>query len=182
MTTYQRILLVDSDMRFRRMVKAMIRRHHPRIIVHEAQDQQGALQEVKCFAPKMILTEIDLYGRRILDLPRKMHALDPGCNIVVLSSYDLPEYRAAAFEAGAQYFISKSAPTGEAIRSLVEEVLGAAPSDRRRTEKGAGNEQKERKKVSGRGAGKHRPEHDRSPEKPGHGRNGSGAPSKRSTS
>lgn len=182
MTTHPNILLVDSDMRFRRMVKALIRRHHPNIIIREAYNQQDALREVRCFAPKMILTEIDLSGRRILDLPRKMRAIHPAGEIVVLSSYDLPEYRAAAFEAGAHYFISKSAPTGAAIRALVEEVLGAAPSIRFRTKKGVDDDHKERKKVPGRDLGERRPEPDRSPENEGRGQRSSPAASKGASS
>jgi DNA-binding NarL/FixJ family response regulator len=169
MTTHQRILLVDSDPRFRRMVKALIRRHYPRIIVSEACNPQDALRQVRCFTPGMIMTEIDLSGRRILDLPRKMRALHPECRIVVLSNYDLPEYRAAAFEAGAHDFISKSVPAGQTIMGLVEKTLNPAPSIRRQTKKGVGDAHRERKRGSGRGPDESTPERDRSSEHPDQG-------------
>ena len=123
MPTHPSILVVDSDTGFRRMVKALIGRHHPHIIVNEARSQDDALRQVICFTPGLILTEIDLSGHRSLDLPRRMRAIYPESVIAVLTSYDLPEYREAVFKAGAHHFISKSIPAGPAILAIVKKAL-----------------------------------------------------------
>jgi DNA-binding NarL/FixJ family response regulator len=123
MLIHPHILLVDSDTTFRRMVAMLIKRHYPHASVSGARNQHDALRQVPCFAPGLILTEIDLSGRRVLDLPRKMRALYPEAVVAVLTSYDLPEYREAAFQAGARYFISKSLPSGPAILAMVAQEL-----------------------------------------------------------
>jgi two-component system, response regulator YesN len=128
MPTHPRILLVDSDAIYRHMVKAMIRRHYPHAVIREASNPQDALRHVRCRTPGLILTEINLSGHRILDLPRRMHTIYPQSVIAVLTSYDLPEYREAVLRAGANHFISKSLPSGQAILTIVEEGLKASHS------------------------------------------------------
>jgi DNA-binding NarL/FixJ family response regulator len=126
MPTPPRILLVDSDTTFRHMVNVLIRRHYPHAIVREASNQQDALRQIGCFSPCLILTEVDLSGRRCMDLPRKMLAIHPESVVVVLTSYDLPEYREALFQAGTHHFISKSLPSAPAILAIVGEELNAS--------------------------------------------------------
>lgn len=127
MGEYRSILLIDSDPIFRGMVKAMIQRHYPEINVNEACSREEAMQQVKRFRPGLILTEIDIRGRRALDLPQRMLEAHPGSIIAVLTSYDLPEYREASLQSGARHFISKSRPSGKTIREIVDTEL-VAPS------------------------------------------------------
>ena len=83
-----------------------------------------------CFAPGLILTEIDLSGRRVLDLPRKMRALYPEAVVAVLTSYDLPEYREAAFSGrGALFHLQIPAPSGPAILAMVAQELSPSSSN-----------------------------------------------------
>jgi len=174
MPTHSSILLVDSDTNFRRMVKALIRRHYPHIIVREACNQRDALRQARCFPPGLILMEIDISGHRSLDLPRRMRAMYPETVIAVLTSYDLPEYREAAFQAGAHHFVSKSLPSGPAILAIVEEVLNASHPIPPHAKKGHGDAHRKRKPVSGRRPDESLPDQKRSTENsdPGHRRPG----------
>jgi DNA-binding NarL/FixJ family response regulator len=123
-----KILLVDNDAAFRRMLRDLIRRHFPHAIVHEAHGPEDAVRKIKSISPGLVLAEIDMAGRRSLDLTRKMNAVHPESVIAILTSYDLPEYREAAFQAGAHHFISKSMPTTvPVILAIVEEALDEAP-------------------------------------------------------
>ncbi|MGD9329851.1 MAG: response regulator [Desulfobacterales bacterium] len=117
------ILLVDSHPTFRRLVREMISRHHPNIHVQEAQDEKDALGKIRRYRPDLILTEIDLQGRRIPDLPEEMQAIHPGSVVAVLTDCDLPEYRDVALKSGARHFISKSLPNGKAILEVIDETL-----------------------------------------------------------
>jgi DNA-binding NarL/FixJ family response regulator len=114
-----RILLVDSDPIFRSMVRDMLQRHFPDIPVSEARSRKDAFMQVKRYRPGLILTEIDIQGRRSLDLPQRMRAVHPSSVIAVLTSYDSPEYRDAALKGGAHHFISKSRLNGKTIMALV---------------------------------------------------------------
>ncbi|MBC2733125.1 MAG: response regulator [Desulfobacteraceae bacterium] len=123
MKTHPEILLVDSHPTYRRLVKELIRRHYPAIRVKEAYDREDALGKIRRYQPDLILTEIDMRGRRIPDLPQQMHAIHPDGVIAVLTTCDLPEYREVALKNGARHFISKSQSNGKAIMEMIAEEL-----------------------------------------------------------
>jgi len=123
MNTHPKILLVDSHPTYRRLVKELIRRHYPALRVKEARGREDALGKIRRFEPDLILTEIDMQGRRVPDLPKQMHAIHPDGVIAVLTTCDLPEYREAALKNGARHFISKSQLNGKAIVAMIAEEL-----------------------------------------------------------
>ncbi|MFH1758821.1 MAG: DNA-binding response regulator, partial [Pseudomonadota bacterium] len=47
----------------------------------------------------------------------------PETMVIILTSFDLPEYRQAAYERGADYFLVKGSSTNEEILELVESLL-----------------------------------------------------------
>jgi DNA-binding NarL/FixJ family response regulator len=49
--------------------------------------------------------------------------------IIILTSYDLPEYREAASQYGANYFLSKGSTTEEDILGLVQSILSERKID-----------------------------------------------------
>jgi DNA-binding NarL/FixJ family response regulator len=57
-----------------------------------------------------------------MDITRTLKQRHPQVPIVILTSYDLPEYREAALASGADHFISKDT-AGEALLILVEDIL-----------------------------------------------------------
>ena len=118
-----KILLVDSHPTYRRLVKELIRRHYPAIRVKEACDREDALGKIRHYQPDLILTEIDMRGRRVPDLPKQMQAVHPDGVIAVLTTCDLPEYREVALKNGARHFISKSQFNGKALMEMIAEEL-----------------------------------------------------------
>jgi DNA-binding NarL/FixJ family response regulator len=121
--THPEILLVDSHPTYRRLVKELIRRHYPAIRVKEAYNREDALGKIRRYQPDLILTEIDMRGRRVPDLPKQMQAIHPEGVVAVLTTCDLPEYREAALKSGARHFISKSLPNSKAIMEMIAEEL-----------------------------------------------------------
>jgi two-component system nitrate/nitrite response regulator NarL len=121
--THPEILLVDSHPTYRRLVKELIHRHYPAIRIKEAFDMEDALGKIRRYQPDLILTEIDMRGRRIPNLPQQMLAIHPDGVIAVLTTCDLPEYREVALKNGARHFISKSQSNGKAIMEMIAEEL-----------------------------------------------------------
>ena len=66
--------------------------------------------------------DIQLPDKNGLELTRMIKASHPNAIIVILSSYDLTEYREAAYRNGANYYISKDSPMGE-LYSFVERIM-----------------------------------------------------------
>jgi two-component system nitrate/nitrite response regulator NarL len=121
--THPEILLVDSHPTYRRLVKELIHRHYPAIRIKEAFDMEDALGKIRRYQPDLILTEIDMRGRRIPNLPQQMLAIHPDGVIAVLTTCDLPEYREVALKNGARHFISKSQSNSKAIMEMIAEEL-----------------------------------------------------------
>jgi two-component system response regulator YesN len=118
-----KILLVDSDGKFRRLIRETILRHYRNIQVEEAPNRTVALQHLIEFRPELILTEIDMQGHRSLDLLRRMRQASPESAIAVLTSYDQKEYQRSTLRSGAHYFISKVQANSKIIRNVIDSEL-----------------------------------------------------------
>jgi DNA-binding NarL/FixJ family response regulator len=64
-----------------------------------------------------------LPGESGLEITKKIKADYPNITIIILTSYDLPEYREAAQQYQANHFLSKGTTTKENILALVKSVL-----------------------------------------------------------
>jgi DNA-binding NarL/FixJ family response regulator len=82
---------------------------------------------IKDSPPDLIFMDIKLPGENGLSLTRKIKAAHPNIIVVILTSYDLPEYRDAAFQYDANYFFTKASPTAEIV-GVVESVLNHNPN------------------------------------------------------
>ena len=118
-----RALLVEDDTEFRQCVKKILSSRYPSIQLIEARDGKEAMSKVDLLPPDIIFMDIQLPDKNGLELTRMIKASHPNAIIVILSNYDLTEYREAAFRNGANYYISKDSPMGE-LYSLVERIMG----------------------------------------------------------
>jgi DNA-binding NarL/FixJ family response regulator len=66
--------------------------------------------------------DIKLPGETGLDLTKRIKTNDTSIVVIILTSYDLPEYREAAQQYGADYFVSKGSSTREEILELVRSI------------------------------------------------------------
>jgi len=117
-----RALLVEDDTEFRQCVKKILSSRYPSIQLIEARDGKEAMSKVDLLPPDIIFMDIQLPDKNGLELTRMIKASHPNAIIVILSSYDLTEYREAAYRNGANYYISKDSPMGE-LYSLVERIM-----------------------------------------------------------
>jgi len=89
----------------------------------EAADGAEAFQKIHGHPPNLILMDIRLPGESGLELTRRIKADYPEVTIIILTSYDLPEYREAAVQCKADYFFSKGALTTDGVFTLVKSIL-----------------------------------------------------------
>ena len=116
------VLLVEDNLAFRQSLKETLCSRYPSTDIKEAGDGQEAIEKIKLSPPDLIFMDIKLPGENGLILTRKIKAEYPEIVIVILTSYDLPEYREAAFQCQANHFFTKSSPTHE-IFAAVQSVL-----------------------------------------------------------
>ncbi len=95
----------------------------PSIEVLEAADGETALQVVEAHFPSLIFMDIQLPGENGLSLTRKIKTRYPHIIVVVITTYDIPEYREAAFQYGADRFIPKDSLDWREIEAAVESLI-----------------------------------------------------------
>ncbi|MBI5583360.1 MAG: response regulator [Deltaproteobacteria bacterium] len=117
-----RVLLVEDNRTFRETFKHSLREHFPSLIIEEATTGEEALQMVNETPLRLIFMDIHLPGVNGLKLTQRIKKDFPDITIAALTGYDLPEYRQAAFQSGAdRFFVKESLPWGE-IGALVKSL------------------------------------------------------------
>jgi CheY-like chemotaxis protein len=115
-----RILIVEDTHHYQQMLKTTLQESFPTIAIDEASDGGEALQKVDSFLPDLIFMDIKLPGVNGLELTRKIKAAHPNITIFILTSYDMPEYREAAFQYGADRFLPKNSLNRIELQELVK--------------------------------------------------------------
>ncbi len=118
-----KILIVDDDTSFRQTLREFLCSQFPSLTILEAKDGEEALWTILTFLPNLIFMDIRLPGQNGLEVARKMKANHKDITIIVVTSYNLPEYEQAAIHAGASGFISKDSLNVERISRLVKYYL-----------------------------------------------------------
>ena len=117
------ILIVDDNTNFRKMLKHILLSRFPAMHIREAQDADAALQNTETLVPDLIFMDMRLPGANGIQLTKKIKAANPGVIIIMITNYDTPEYREAALESGADFFVSKKASTAEDVLAQVESIF-----------------------------------------------------------
>jgi len=115
-------LLVEDNIAFRESLRETLHSRFPAMGVTEAGDGEQALQKIQALVPDLVFMDIKLPGENGLSLTKKIKAAHPHVVVVVLTSYDLPEYREAAFQYHANYFITKASLSTKIVE-VVESIL-----------------------------------------------------------
>lgn len=116
------ILIVEDNTTFRKSLNEMLTDRFSGIRVLEASDASEALDVVAREKPDLIFMDVRLPGVNGLDLTRKIKNAYCDITIIMLTNYDLEEYREAAERYGADHFIPKGTSSREDIIRLVETI------------------------------------------------------------
>jgi CheY-like chemotaxis protein len=119
-----KVLIVEDSTLFRQLFKETLHDRFPSVEIHEAVNGEEALQKVEILRPQLIFMDIRLPGENGLDLTQKVKTRYPNIIVIILTGYDLPEYREASSQY-ADYFFSKDSSTAENIFTVVESIFPA---------------------------------------------------------
>jgi DNA-binding NarL/FixJ family response regulator len=114
-----RILTVEDNGLFRQALRKGLQLSFPGVAIDEATNGVEVLKRVQASFPDLIFMDIRLPGESGLVLTQKIKAAYPDIIIFILSNYDIPEFRNAAFRYGADHFI----PKGSFNRMRLEELV-----------------------------------------------------------
>jgi DNA-binding NarL/FixJ family response regulator len=117
-----RVLLVEDNRIYREAFKGNLHQYFPLMSFAEAENAEEALQKIKATPPDFIFMDIRLPGMNGLQLTQRIKKEFPRIPIAILTGYDLPEYREAAIQYGADGFFVKESLNWEEIAALINSV------------------------------------------------------------
>lgn len=118
-----KILIIDPNAPFRQSLKKVLINRFPFLDIQEAADGNEGMDKTSAFKPDIIFLEIHLPDGSGLDLARRIKTDHPDIVIVILTSYDSPEYQTAAEESGVEHLVPKDDWTGVDMIDLVQLIL-----------------------------------------------------------
>jgi len=118
-----RTLVVDDHVGFRAGVRSVLESEFPGIQVEEAGDGSEALDKIARFRTDLVLMDIKLPGDNGIQVTRVIKATYDGVAVVILTGFDLPQYRQAAFRNGADCYLYKGSAT--CMTDVLARVEGA---------------------------------------------------------
>ena len=110
-----RTLLVDDNAGFRRSLKEFLAWEPDIEVIGEAADGQEAILKARELKPDLVLMDLRMPGISGIDATRQLRDEMPELKVIILSVFDLQEYRDAARASGANGYVTKG--------SLFEELL-----------------------------------------------------------
>ena len=116
-------LIVEDSATFRKTFKEALCERFPFMVVEEALNGTEVLQRIKTSLPDLIFMDIRLPAESGLELTERIKASHPEIAIIIVTAYDLPEYREAAYRGGANGFIPKSSLNLADIAALIESIF-----------------------------------------------------------
>jgi len=118
-----KVLIVDDSPLISERLNQMLSEVEQVEIVGLAADGDEALRLFNQFRPAVVLLDLEIPGRNGVEVLREVRKRAEPCVVVMFTSYDLPDFRAACLRAGADFFLRKSTEferVVEIVRGLVQ--------------------------------------------------------------
>lgn len=115
--------IIDPFPIFRGMLHKIISESIPYADITVADTIDHAMQIVKTKSPDLVFLEIALFPKNCIDYIQAMKESLPTSVIVVLTTHDSMEHRAAALKYGADYFLSKTETHGSKLLDILANTL-----------------------------------------------------------
>lgn len=119
-----RVLVLDDHEVVRRGICDILDRADGVEVVAEAGSVAQAVRRADAVRPDVILSDLRLPDGTGLDVIAHVRETLPGTHVVVLTSYDDDEARAAAHQAGADAFVAKTAGSAELLKAVLDSASG----------------------------------------------------------
>lgn len=119
-----RVLIVEDIQVHREIIKGELRGRFPSLVIEEASTGEEAMKKINVFLPQLIFMDIGLPDANGLQLTQKIKADLPNIKIAILTVYDLPEYRQAAKQYGADHFFVKDSLKWDEVVAFVKSIPG----------------------------------------------------------
>lgn len=100
-------LIVDDNTTFRKLLRNFLSSEPDISVVGEAEDGETALNQAKELLPDLVLMDVSMKRVNGIESTRRIKKAMPEVKVIMLSVYDLDEYREAAKAYGVSNYILK---------------------------------------------------------------------------
>ncbi len=124
------ILILDPSPIFRRTLKSVIETSESHVDVREAGNSDQATSLIRKHPPDVVFIDIALPRNNGIAYIAAIKEMAPEARVVVMTSHDSQEHKAASLENGADYFLSKDRGDGLRLIDVIHATVrrqGEAP-------------------------------------------------------
>jgi DNA-binding NarL/FixJ family response regulator len=121
-----RTLVVEDNIGFRDSLIALLGGNFSTMVFEKASSSEEALDKLQQFPPQLAFVDIHLPGQNGLQLSKTLRSKYKNAVIVILTNHDGPEYRQAASQCGADFFVSKGSLSVDDILGIASTVVSSA--------------------------------------------------------
>ncbi len=113
-----KLFIADDNSDFRSRIRNLIEDEEGMKIVGDAPDAAYIVREVKASQADVVIMDVSMPGINGLDAAKALKKVLPALKIIIVSVYDIKEYKDAAFDAGAAAYMVKK----DLITQLVPKI------------------------------------------------------------
>ena len=117
-----KIVIADDSSLMRDRIKSLLNGLKEKLVIHEAENGLDALKLIKDIKPDLSILDIRMPEMNGIEVLMKIRELKMKTKICILTNYAYPQYKKKCFEAGTDYFLSKSEEFEE-IKIIISEML-----------------------------------------------------------
>ena len=114
------VLVVEDIQVYREIIKTEIIRRFQSLRMEEAPAGQVALEKINDLCPQVVFMDIRLSDENGLRLTQRIKTEHPGIHVAIVTVHDLPEYRQAAAQYGADRFFVKDSLNWDEVAAFIE--------------------------------------------------------------
>jgi len=104
------------------MVKDLIVTQYAFIDVRTVATGQEAIRKVKLLVPDIVIVSIHIAGIKGLELVERVKSIHEETVVIVLSNFNMNEYRESSLASGADYFFSKDFAPEELLQVIHDQL------------------------------------------------------------
>ena len=129
-----RIAVADHHQIIRRGLQLILARRGDWTVAAEVEDVEQLLAALRREPYDVLVTELSLRGRCMLETLEQVHEIRPGLPVLILTSQPEEQYAVAALRAGARGYILKDATADEILDAIARVASGRTRVSERITE------------------------------------------------
>ena len=115
------VLIVDDNAEFRGRVRALLSSEKEIQVIGEAGDGEQAVLDAARLHPDIVLMDVRMPRMNGLEAARRITSESSGTQVIILSQYDIDEYKQAATESGVRDYVVKKSM----MRRLIPAIRAA---------------------------------------------------------